>query len=146
MRSVGMGGGFEKLASTADAGFDRADGGGFDLGGFEVGEFFESDEGEGALLLVGELVKSAVEGGKLVATSWVGRLRGGFWNLCDESWSFLVERIDGAAATDHEKPGGEATASGIEVLEATEGFDEDVLRNVFCHAPVVVENSRDHSQ
>ena len=53
--------GLEKFPSTAHAGFDGADRGGFDLGGFGVGEVFESDEGEGAFLFGGKLVQGAIE-------------------------------------------------------------------------------------
>ena len=123
--------GFEKITGATDAGLDGADGGEFDLGGFGVGEVFESDEGEGALLLFGELMKGFVEHSQAVPVFgfWgVGVLLGKFSH---ESRALLLKGIERAAAGDHEQPGGESTSRGIEILETAKGFHEDDLREVF---------------
>ena len=102
--------GFEELTGAADAGLDGADGGGFDLGDFGVGEVFEGDESESALLFSGELMEGLVEGSHAVSVFgfWgVGVLLGKF---SQESRALLLEGIERAAAGDHEQPGGESTS------------------------------------
>ena len=138
--------GFEELTGAADAGLDGSDGGGLDLGGLGVGEVFEGHESEGAFLFSGELMKSLVKHSQAVSVfgfRGVGVLLGKF---SQESRALLLERIERAAAGDHEQPGGESTAGGIEILEAPKGFHEDDLRDVFGVASFVIEKGGNHTE
>jgi hypothetical protein len=138
--------GFEKLTGAADAGLDGADGGGFDLGGFGVGEVFEGNEGEGALLLSGELMKGFVEHSQAVPAPGfrgVGVLLGKF---SQESRALLPKGVERAAAGDHEQPRGESTSRGIEMLETAKGFHEDDLREVFGVTSFVIQKRGNHPE
>ena len=130
--------GFEKLAGAADAGLDGADRGAFDLCGFGVGKVFEGDEGEGAFLFSGELVKGLVERSHavlVVGFRGVGVLLGKF---SQERRAHLLKGIERAAASDHKQPSGEATACRIEILEPPKCFHEDDLHEVFGVASFVI--------
>lgn len=62
-----------------------------------------------------------------------------------EGGAFSLEGVDASAAGDHEEPGGEFAAGGVEGFEATKGFHEDILGDVFGEALVVMEDSGEHA-
>lgn len=138
--------GFEELTGAANAGLDGADGGGLDLGGFGVGEVFQSDESEGAFLFSGELMEGLVEGPHAVSVFGFWGVRVLFGKFSQESRALLLEGIERAAAGDHEQPGGESTSRGIEILEAPKGFHEDDLREVFGVASFIIQKSGNHTE
>lgn len=54
--------------------------------------------------------------------------------------------IERAAAGDHEKPGGESASCRIEILETAKGFHEYNLGEVFGVAPLVIQESGNHTE